>query len=293
MKKTRMRKKTKTGPKTFYSFKEKESKVVNYKFTPYAYQKVIYLRDLGDTEVSFFCVVDENEPNVICDVQLVKQVGSVATTDMDGAGLTEYLSRMDDQGFSPGHCFRVWLHTHPGDSPEPSGTDWTQYEKLKTTYEYPWFAMLIISRTGKKFGRMFFSQGPGGESEVKWDVDWGYPGEEVIFEDWDEEYKTYVEVSKPKIVHAAPTKYAKGYEAIDWKKRWEDHHNHNYKDDWNGWDELDEVDQQKDLDFFSIDDLDEDEKDDLFQEISKKSIHKMTADEYEFYQSCLEDLNDE
>ena len=93
------------------------------RFSPTAWAKLLFLRDAGDTEVGGFGISAADDPLLIEDVQLVRQVCDLASVAFDDDSVADFFDRQVDAGISMARCGRVWLHTHPGDSPQPSVTD--------------------------------------------------------------------------------------------------------------------------------------------------------------------------
>jgi hypothetical protein len=243
-----------------------------FRFTPYAWQKLLYMLYKGDTEIGGFGILDEEDPSLINDFQLVKQKCSMCTVDMDSDGLADYLNEMVDNNIPPAQCFRVWIHTHPGDSPSPSRQDWTTFQELMDGHV--WFAMLIIAQNQSTFGHIGFSAGPGGSCDVNLSIDWSVPTEEADFELWENEYKKYVK--KEKFTPSTfKTKFQENYEQIDWETRSTDlidrwkGPNHNY------------------MNTFAPDD-EEDSTYDEVEVLANKSLNEMTDEEYEYYSKMVE-----
>jgi len=252
-----------------------------YYFSPAAYQKVLYFLK-KNVEVGGFCITDGN---IVTDFVVLKQESSSATFEFDKEGMEEYLNEMIKAGYSPNECFRVYLHTHPGNCPKPSGTDWDQFKELSE--KYPWFAMLIIAKDHSKYGYIKLNQGPGVECEIDWDVDWEIPCEVVDFDELEATFKEKVEEKKWKnnwiglplnpngktANTGYPYKLPSAFQATESdflsRERWASE-NHNYM---NVKDELD-------------DELDDDE---IFENFLKnKSVKDMTDEEFEFYQRYTE-----
>ena len=95
-----------------------------------AHQKMTYLRALAETEISGFGLAPSGDPLYVEDVFLVRQVCSSVTTDMDDDGVAMYYDRMVKRGLQPYQFGRIWIHTHPGFSSSPSGTDEDTFERL-------------------------------------------------------------------------------------------------------------------------------------------------------------------
>jgi hypothetical protein len=100
------------------------------RFTPPAWAKLVYLRDRGPTEIGGFGISDLGEPLLMTDVVLVPQLATGLTTKFDDAGVADFFDRQVDAGRRPEEFARLWVHTHPGDSPEPSGTDEVTFARV-------------------------------------------------------------------------------------------------------------------------------------------------------------------
>ncbi len=84
---------------------------------------MLYLRDRGQTEVGGFGIATGDDLLRIEDVQLVRQVSSVASVVFDDEAVADFFDRQVDEGRRPEQFGRIWIHTHPGDCPQPSMTD--------------------------------------------------------------------------------------------------------------------------------------------------------------------------
>ena len=93
------------------------------RFSPTAWAKLLYLRDRGQTEVGGFGIAAGDDLLRIEDVQLVRQVSSVASVVFDDEAVADFFDRQVDEGRRPQQFGRIWIHTHPGDCPQPSMTD--------------------------------------------------------------------------------------------------------------------------------------------------------------------------
>src|SRR5439155_22544981 len=93
------------------------------RLSPYAWAKLLYLRDLGETEVGGFGVSRPGDLLLVEDVHLVRQECSPMTVKFDDESVADYFDAQVDVGRTPEEFARVWIHTHPGDSPYPSSTD--------------------------------------------------------------------------------------------------------------------------------------------------------------------------
>lgn len=120
------------------------------RFTPYAYQKLIFMRDIGNTEVAAFGISDDKDYLLIRDIRMVKQKAYSAFVEMTSEGVSEYVNSMIEEGIDNfNQFFRVWIHTHPMESPIPSGQD---HETFNETFcNQTWSVMFILGNTGKTF----------------------------------------------------------------------------------------------------------------------------------------------
>lgn len=260
-----------------------------YRVSPYAYQKILFMRDIGDSEVSGFAVTDEEQPDLITDFHLIKQQCTVVTTEMDSEGLADYLEDMVENGFQPGNCMRVWIHTHPGSSPSPSGTDEATFKELSSKFAY--FVMLIIAEKGAKFGRLAFSQGCGGTAPVEWDVDWTVPGEAVDFDEWTNEYNKLVNIKKFASVGTTYqqktggtphySQYAEGYDFIEWGSNRSTDEDIFYERDTN---------PEWGKDFESMSD---EEMEAAIDIVTGKGVADMTDEEFRFYEYFTKEVEND
>ena len=164
------------------------------KFTPYAWGKLLYMRDIGDTEVAGYCITETNDPLLVTDFITIKQTCTGCTFDLDVDDLSEFSEKMLDTGLMPWQFSNILAHTHPGDSPNPSGVDEENFEKA---FSHPdWAIMFILAEGGQTYCRIKSNTGPGLEKTLKVSIEWGYEFYGSDHDDWKAEYKN--NVSKPK-----------------------------------------------------------------------------------------------
>jgi len=128
--------------------------------TPYACAKLLFLRDAGPTEIGGFGISASGDPLLVEDVRLVRQQCDWANVAFDDAAVAEYFDEQVDLGRAPAEFGRVWIHTHPGDSPAPSSTDEATFARVFGACD--WAVMLILAAGGASYARLQFSAGPGG-----------------------------------------------------------------------------------------------------------------------------------
>jgi hypothetical protein len=139
-------------------------------FSPLAWLKLLWFLHAGDTEIGGFGISQEEDPLSIGDFVTVRQAVTAASVEFDDTAVAEYYDRCVDQGLHPKQFGRIWIHTHPGSSPQPSGTDEQTFARVFGRCD--WSMMFIMSRTGGIYARLNFSAGPGGSLLLAVGVDW-------------------------------------------------------------------------------------------------------------------------
>jgi len=117
------------------------------------------------------------------------------TVKFDDASVADFFDEQVDRGLLPEQCGRLWLHTHPGDSAEPS---WTDEETFARCFgRTDWSVMFIVAEGGQRYARLRFNVGPAGAMEVPVEVDYGAPFAGSAPELWNKEYEDHVSVATP------------------------------------------------------------------------------------------------
>jgi proteasome lid subunit RPN8/RPN11 len=143
------------------------------RFTPTAWAKLAFLRDAGPTEIGGFGISTRDDLLLVEDVQLVAQSCDWASVAFDDAAVAEFFDSQVDAGRQPAQFARVWVHTHPGNSPQPSLTDEETF--ARAFGDCDWAVMFILARGGSSYARLQFGVGPRGALEIPVVVD--YSGE--------------------------------------------------------------------------------------------------------------------
>lgn len=163
-------------------------------FSPLAWLKLQFLCHLGPTEVGAFAISATENPLYVTHILTVKQVTSSVTVSFDDTAVADYFDYCVDQGLKPAQFGRAWIHTHPGSSAMPSGTDEETFRRVFGTTD--WAIMAILSRTGRTYARLQVNAGPGARSRLRCRVDWKAWPQELAestlaqhLEDWQEEFE--------------------------------------------------------------------------------------------------------
>ncbi len=117
------------------------------RFTPTAWAKLKFLRDLGPTDLL-----------LIKDVRLVPQQAHPAFVVFDDHAVADYFDEQVDRDLRPEQFGRIWIHTHPGESPAPSVTDHETFDRVFGATQ--WSVMFILARHGATHAELRYQAGP-------------------------------------------------------------------------------------------------------------------------------------
>ena len=160
------------------------------RLTPHAWAKLSYWRDAGPTEIGGFGIARRADLLLVTDVRLIPQACDWASVRFDDDAVADFFEEEVAQGWQPEEFARIWIHTHPGASAQPSGTDEETFERAFGRCD--WAVMFILARDGATYARIRFAAGPGGSVVLPVEVDYG---EEFAGSDqsaWQAEYEACV-----------------------------------------------------------------------------------------------------
>ena len=177
-------------------------------FTTLAWLKLQYMCHKADTEVCGFGISDEKNFLKIIDFMTVKQQSTTASVDPDPNSMADLAADYAQKGVHISRVLRVWIHTHPKMSANPSGTDESTFREQFGSCD--WAVMAIVSKTNDKYARLRIGQTTHGifvskelPVSIDWE-DWNKVSEDIIsgkinmqelIKSWEEELKK--NVSKP------------------------------------------------------------------------------------------------
>jgi proteasome lid subunit RPN8/RPN11 len=124
------------------------------------------------------------------DIRLVEQACTSISVAFDDSAVAEFFDAQVDAGRRPEQFGRIWIHTHPGDSAQPSHVDEDTFSRVFGPCD--WGVMFIIAREGETYCRLQFRAGPGGAFEIPVQVDFHSAFEGSNFEAWAGEYDATV-----------------------------------------------------------------------------------------------------
>jgi hypothetical protein len=157
--------------------------------------KLQFFLHAGDTEIGGFGIAREDDLLYVEDFITVKQTVSVASVEFDDRAVADYFDHCVDQGLIPSQFARIWCHTHPGSSPNPSFVDEDTFDRVFGHCD--WSVMFIIARGGSTYARLAFNAGPTGALLLPVRVDWEAWAQVVsdqyeelgeLAEEWMDEY---------------------------------------------------------------------------------------------------------
>lgn len=177
------------------------------RFSPTAWAKLLFLRDLGNTEVGGFGITALDDLLRVEDVRLVRQTCAAVSVAFDDASVADFFDEQVDRGLRPEQFARIWAHTHPGNWADPSTTDEETFRRVFGRTD--WAVMFILARGGQTHARLRFHVGPGGEMNIPVRVDYSRPFSSSNQEGWRAEYLANVhEELFVRPVQEAPTLFA-------------------------------------------------------------------------------------
>jgi proteasome lid subunit RPN8/RPN11 len=123
-------------------------------------------------------------------VVLIQQTCSSVSVAFDDHSVAEFFDQQVDLGRRPTEFARIWIHTHPGNSAEPSLTDEETLARVFGSTD--WAVMFILARGGQTYCRLEFHVGPRAAMEVDSQVDYQQPFAASDHTNWFVEYRNKV-----------------------------------------------------------------------------------------------------
>jgi proteasome lid subunit RPN8/RPN11 len=161
------------------------------RMTPYAWAKLLFLRDAGATEIGGFGITSAADPLLVEDIHLVRQLCDWASVEFDDESVADFFDDQVDLGRTPEEFARIWVHTHPGTCPRPSGTDEATFGRVFGACD--WAVMFILACGGETYVRLRFNVGPGGGKQLPVEVAFEAPFAASDRQAWQSEYAACVE----------------------------------------------------------------------------------------------------
>ncbi len=176
----------------------KKSIVYPYKpkltFSPYAWAKMLFMRDKTKNEVGAFAIATPGNLLDIIDVVIVKQTVGCASVAFDDEGVADFFDAQVLLDRKPTEFARIWVHTHPGAGPQPSMTDYETFNRVFGVTD--WAAMFILDQSGGTSCELRFNVGPKASMDIPVGINYtrSFPGTD--FDAWEKEYAANVNTRK-------------------------------------------------------------------------------------------------
>ena len=185
---TNLRIQTDLGPKRS-SWRVNEINLA-LRFSPTAWAKLLYFRDKSDNEVGGFGITDPDELLFVREFVTVKQEVTPVSVKFDDSAVADFFDNQVDLSRKPEQFARIWLHSHPGESPEPSIIDEETFERVFGNCQ--WAVLFVVAQDNKRYAKLSFNVGPGGQMLIPTVIDYGRDFNASNHELWDAEYAANV-----------------------------------------------------------------------------------------------------
>ena len=150
----------------------------------------MYFRDKSDNEVGGFGITEPDDLLFVQDFVTVKQQVTCVSVKFDDEAVANFFEDQVDLGRRPEQFARIWCHSHPGMSPEPSMTDEDTFVRVFGNCQ--WSVMLIVAEGNKTYAKLSFNVGPGGQVLIPVGVDYSCEFEPSNRRVWTAEYEANV-----------------------------------------------------------------------------------------------------
>jgi len=160
------------------------------RFSPTAWAKLLYFRDKSDNEVGGFGITDSDDLLFVREFITVKQEVTPISVIFDDESVANFFEDQVDLGKKPEQFARIWLHSHPGDSPEPSVLDEETFTRVFGNCQ--WAVLFVVAQGNKTHAKLRFNVGPGGQVLIPTEIDYSWDFSSSNHELWDTEYAANV-----------------------------------------------------------------------------------------------------
>lgn len=161
------------------------------RFSPYAWAKMLYMRDAGPTEVAGCIVTRPDDVLAAVDFLLVKSLCGPASFELDDDYLSNMWLDLGEAGW-PIECFsRILGHTHPGIAPIPSTEDEATFQRCWGNTN--WAVMFILAEGAECYAGLQYNKEPRHRAIIPVKVDYSLNFGSSDKEEWKKEYDRCVE----------------------------------------------------------------------------------------------------
>jgi len=166
--------------------KKAERPVSALRFSPTAWAKLLYFRDKSDNEVGGFGITEPDDLLFVKEFITVKQEVTVVSIKFEDEAVADFFDTQVDLGRKPEQFARIWLHSHPGDSPEPSAIDQETFDRVFGNCQ--WAVLFVVAQDNKTYAKLSFNVGPRGQVLIPTEIDYGGDFGASDRELWDAEF---------------------------------------------------------------------------------------------------------
>ncbi len=157
------------------------------RFGPTAWAKLLYFRDKSPNEVGGFGISAPDDLLFIQEFIAIKQEVTCVSVRFDDEAVSQFFDQQVDLGRKPEQFARIWLHTHPGESPDPSTTDEATFKRVFGGCQ--WAVMAVVAQDDSTYARLSFNIGPGGQILIPTDVDFSRDFAPSDHSAWDAQFQ--------------------------------------------------------------------------------------------------------
>jgi len=184
----------KTQQKSSSQAQRSKTKRVTLRFSPTAWAKLLYFRDKSDNEVGGFGITEADDLLCVREFITVKQQVTAVSVKFDDEAVADFFENQVDLGRKPEQFARIWLHSHPGSSPEPSIIDEETFERVFGGCQ--WALLFVVAQNDKTYAKLSFNVGPDGQVLIPVEIDYSQdfgPSDQGL---WDAEYAANVKAAE-------------------------------------------------------------------------------------------------
>ena len=172
--------------------KDKQPRKLALRFSPTAWAKLLYFRDKSDNEISGFGITQPEDLLCVKEFVTVKQQVTAVSIKLDDEAVADFFDQQVDLGRKPEQFARVWLHTHPGNSPGPSITDEETFTRVFGNCQ--WAVMFILAQGNRTYAKLSFNVGPGGQVLIPVEIDYSCNFGPANRQLWEAEYQAKIKM---------------------------------------------------------------------------------------------------
>lgn len=182
---------------TYTSYRNHDGWKPTLTWSPYAFAKINFMMHNGDVEIAGFAISSKENPFYVYDFVMIPQNNMATNVEFQDDEIAIFQDRMMSEGIEPVECTRIWCHTHPNMSANPSGVDESNFKD--NCGDGDWAIMFIVSKTNDIYARLKYRHPITGDfMHVRMDVviDWASEFYGSSHEEWEAEYNDNVNETK-------------------------------------------------------------------------------------------------